>query len=405
MNAFKNYSLIKKNRTRKYSMTLSRIHQVFIAGSIALGIAACNPTGQKGTISGELKGAEGKTLYLHRLVNNRMVPTDSTVIGADGTFVLSPSQPLSMNFYRVVLSQKDAIYVIMDSTESLELKGDIADLVGTAKVSGSANSEALRELELELHPYTKAYQEVVTKLSNPAMSPEEKATHREALNNSRAKQSEIIKKWLDNNAGTLGALIAVKQLDPRIDEAYYTKVFTALEPAYGDLPIYKAIRQESEMLINPKGGMKQATNPESELGIGKQAPEIALSDPKGKVRKLSDLKGKTVLVDFWASWCGPCRRENPNVVAAYQKYHKDGFEVFSVSLDKDKQSWIEAITKDKLTWDNHVSDLKWWDSEAAKTYGVSGIPKAFLLDKDGKIIGSDLRGPALEAQLQKIYGH
>lgn len=370
-----------------------------------LSFAACNPAQKKGSINGELKGAGGKTLYFQRLVNNRMVATDSTVIGADGSFLLTPTQPLGMNFYRLVLSPKEAITIIMDSTESLVVKGDIADLNGTTKVSGSMNSEALRELEIELNPFTKGYQEAVNHLSNPTISPEEKATYRDALNSSRAKQSEIVKKWLDSNSGTLGALVAVKQLDPRIDQVYYTKVFQALEPAYGELPLYKAIRQESELLANPRGGMMPAGSPESPVAIGKQAPEIALSDPNGKVRKLSDLRGKTVLVDFWASWCGPCRRENPNVVAAYDKYHKDGFEVFSVSLDRDKKLWMDAIEKDKLKWANHVSDLKWWDSEAAKTYGVEGIPKAFLLDKDGKIIGSDLRGPALEAQLQKIYGH
>ncbi|MFM9985710.1 MAG: redoxin domain-containing protein, partial [Flavobacteriales bacterium] len=338
-------------------MTISGITQFLVAGSCTLAFFSCNPSGQKGTIRGEIIGAGGKTIYLQRVVNNRMVPTDSTVIGADGSFVISPSQPLSMNFYRLVLTPKDAITLIMDSTESLVVNGNFSDVIGTTKVSGSANTEALRELELELHPYVKGYQDVVTKLSNPAISQEEKATHREALISSKTKQSEIIKKWLDTNSGTLGALMAVKQLDPRIDQDYYTKVFTSLEPAYGSMPIYKAIRQESEMLTNPRGGMKPAAGPDSQVGIGKQAPEIALNDPQGKLRKLSDLKGKTVLIDFWASWCGPCRRENPNVVAAYEKYGKDGFEVFSVSLDRDKQQWIDAITKDKLKWANHVSDL------------------------------------------------
>jgi thiol-disulfide isomerase/thioredoxin len=120
--------------------------------------------------------------------------------------------------------------------------------------------------------------------------------------------------------------------------------------------------------------------------------------------KLSDLKGKVVLIDFWASWCGPCRKENPNVVKTYEKYKDAGFTVMSVSLDSDKAKWLEAIQKDGLVWPNHVSDLGGWQSKVARLYGVGSIPQTILLDKEGKIIASNLRGPALEAELQKIFG-
>ena len=116
------------------------------------------------------------------------------------------------------------------------------------------------------------------------------------------------------------------------------------------------------------------------------------------------MKGKVVLIDFWASWCGPCRRENPNVVRLYEKYKETGFEIFSVSLDKDKSSWIKAINDDRLMWDNHVSDLKYWNSEAAKLYGISSIPSTILLDREGKIIANNLRGRELENKLREIFG-
>lgn len=127
-------------------------------------------------------------------------------------------------------------------------------------------------------------------------------------------------------------------------------------------------------------------SPAGKTGIGAIAPDLAFKDPDGKVRKLSDLRGKVVLLDFWASWCGPCRRESPNVRNVYAKYHDKGFEVFSVSLDRDAASWKKAIQDDQLVWPNHVSDLKQWQSEAAAIYGVRSIPSMFLLDRDGRIV-------------------
>ena len=142
-------------------------------------------------------------------------------------------------------------------------------------------------------------------------------------------------------------------------------------------------------------------------GIGNKAPELTGKTPSGETIKLSDTKGKLVLIDFWAAWCPPCRKENPNVVSVYNKYkdkkftNGNSFTVFGVSLDRTEADWKKAIEADKLSWPYHISDLQWWKSKHAAIYGVNSIPTNFLIDGDGVILGIGLRGPALEAAIAK----
>lgn len=151
--------------------------------------------------------------------------------------------------------------------------------------------------------------------------------------------------------------------------------------------------------------LKSSSQP---INIGDIAPEIKLPDTSGKIITLSSLRGKTVLIDFWASWCGPCRYENKNLVKAYKEYHNKkfktgkGFDIYSISLDKNKEMWISAIKQDSLIWPNHVSDLKFWYSDVVKTYNVGAIPMNFLIDKDGKIIAKNLRGENLFLTLDTL---
>ncbi len=177
-------------------------------------------------------------------------------------------------------------------------------------------------------------------------------------------------------------------------------------------PLYNNVQQMDSWIAmtGPKAqksifgeNLEQQMKSERLFGYGQQAPDFVQADPDGKPVSLKDFRGKYVLVDFWASWCGPCRMENPNVVQAYQRYKSKNFTVLGVSLDRDKPKWLQAIKDDNLTW-AQVSDLKYWQNDAAKLYQVSSIPQNFLLDPQGRIIGKNLRGAALDEFLEKTLG-
>jgi peroxiredoxin len=179
-------------------------------------------------------------------------------------------------------------------------------------------------------------------------------------------------------------------------------MITRLEKEMPNSSYSKEMRSQYDKIEAQLKAQQASQNAEASTAIGAFAPDLSFPSPDGKTIKLSELRGKIVLLDFWASWCGPCRRENPSVVAAYNKFKDKGFTIYSVSLDQDGGKWKAAIDQDGLLWPNHVSDLGGWQSAPARIYGVNSIPAQFLLDKDGKIIAKNLRGEQLEQKLAEL---
>ena len=191
------------------------------------------------------------------------------------------------------------------------------------------------------------------------------------------------------------------------DVDFYHEAVEALQAKYPEETITMEAVNNYERFIGDwefQKSQEAALAATAVVKIGEEAPDITQKNPSGKVLSLKQLRGKVVLIDFWASWCGPCRKENPMVVQIYKKYQPMGFEIFSVSLDQDKQKWEEAIAQDQLSWPWHVSDLGGWNAAPAKLYGVGSIPYTVLIDKDGKVIDIGLRGQALEQKLKQIFG-
>jgi thiol-disulfide isomerase/thioredoxin len=354
---------------------------------LAIAQQAPDPVVIKGTLA--QKGTYNQ-IFLDTLNGQNPWIFVSSEIDAAGNFTLV-APIANADIFRLRLDDKNYMMLILEPGEKITIKTNGSKLGGDALIVGSFHTQLLystmntsQMYESRKAALNQQYQEVQSSPKRDSLS----AVVISQFNANDSLQKSALKAQMEKQPASLAWIFFQDKLDMTNDFDIIDKTDAATFKAYPENMFVKQRHQQ--------------VNVERKTAIGALAPDIALMDPEGNIRKLSSLKGKIVLIDFWASWCGPCRKENPNVVAVYQKYHDKGFEIFSVSLDKDRESWLKAIAKDNLLWPDHVSDLKYWKSEGAAAYGVTSIPYTVLIDKKGKIVAKKLRGEELENKIKEL---
>ncbi|HPQ08938.1 MAG TPA: redoxin domain-containing protein [Bacteroidia bacterium] len=369
------------------------ISLVVVGASILF--SACNKQNNASYLSGEIKEGKGKKIYLDQLNSQSAVTVDSALIDEKGHFEFVNFKP-SLNFYRIRIEPQNFSILILDSTDKVTLIADVNNLAD-AKISGSAETDAFLDFNNTSKKYKKQIDSLQQYFQSEIMkNPNDSSKINQLKTDIDKVYQEIVSKWQFELAqkakqykDKFASIIALQMLPPQNYLDVYQEIDKSLGNKYPNHPmvqmLHKIVAQQSA------------------LSAGSPCPEIALPDPNGKEIRLSSFRGKVVLIDFWASWCKPCRAEMPNVVALYKKYKNKGFEIFGVSLDKDKENWVQAIKEDDITWPQ-VSDLKFWNSEAVALFNVEAIPYTVLVDKEGKIIAKGLRGADLENAVKKALG-
>ncbi len=347
---------------------------LFLLPALAF-LNACNGLANGHSIKGTITGAADLQVTLDLAHFDRSnVSLGRATCDKNGAFEIKSDKPWEEGLYRLKIGVKQ-VYFILDGKEGVvEITGDLSTI---------DRMEIQSKGSAALTCYTGIIQDLIK---------------------SQLKTPEEAKAFIERGCTPLMKAFLTTQLLGQ-NAAPFIADFKAQNQALAAaMPGSKYASDFAAMVAKLEAPQAQAA-PEggSSIQVGMAAPEISYPDPSGKVRSLSSLKGKVVLLDFWASWCRPCRNANPHVVEMYKKYNSKGFEVFSVSLDRPdgKDAWVTAIKQDGLVWPNHVSDLKFWDSAPAGLYGVHSIPSTFLIGKDGKVVAVNPRNN-LEEELLKV---
>lgn len=368
----------------------------------ALALAVGCTTGNSGrTVTAHIEGGAGRTLYFDKFQGNKPQHVDSVKLDADGNGTLKLAR-MPLDFYGLTLGEKDMVVLVLDSAENVTVEAKVGSFQAPDKVEGSMHSGLLYDYFKGSKKFDTEKQQLVERVnadhSDTAALSRINAINREFYDFSR--------RFAQENKGSPAVLAAMSRLDAQQEMPLFVEVREALRKTMPYSEYFAGFRDQVDRMEQQMAAMKaqeeQMARLDNLIPVGSTAPDFTQPTPEGRNISLSDLKGQVVLIDFWASWCRPCRMENPNVKKVYARFHGKGFEILGVSLDKEKGAWTNAIQQDGLPW-KHVSDLGWWNNAVAQEYGVSSIPYTVLVGRDGKVIAKNLRGEALEQKLAEVF--
>jgi len=372
-----------------------------------------NETSKKAnfSLSGTLTGAKASNLVLSKIINNKLITVDTVKLGTDGKFEFNNYME-NAEFCLLTNGKENSARLIIAPNDKIILNAEADKLSETYSVEDSKDNSLLINLNKELYKTLDGINELTQEYNKRLSAGEDTLKTQEEMQGVFVKlvdqQRAFTKKFIDDNITSLAAIIALYQpinkntqvLSFDQDLAYFKKVEKSLAEIHPNSSAVKILQTNLSNYAEMEAQRLAADNAKPQ--IGDMAPDIKLPSPEGKEISLSSLKGKYVLLDFWAAWCGPCRKESPVLVKDYAKFKDKNFTIYQVSLDKTADAWKAAIIKDNLEDWYHVSDLQHWKCAPAKVYGVRSIPANFLLDPTGKIIATNLRGSALEAKLAEV---